>query len=176
MLLAAIAVLAGVFLAATGRGGELSYERADSAPLDLGPVSAADVALLRPPTALWGYNVQVTDEALDVIARAMRDRDVTIAYLQQQLADTNPEAARTAPVPRAPGDTRILEALYGPGPSEVTQPRPGVRPDPADREDPADRDDLVPWDRPAVQEEHPGYRDEPGAGESPSGQQGLPDE
>jgi hypothetical protein len=189
MLLAAIAVLVGVFFAATGRGGELSYERADSAPLDLGPVSAADVALLRPPTALWGYNVQVTDEALDVIARAMRDRDVTIAYLQQQLADTNPEAARTAPVPRIPGDTAILSALYDSRPSEAVQPRTSAGPDPVARKDPADEADLVPWDEPAVREGHPGYRDDPGvreehpshrddpgAGESPLGPQGPPDE
>ncbi len=80
------AVLVGIFFAATGRGGELAYEQADHAPLDLGPVSAADIALLRPPTAMWGYNMQVTDEALDHIARAMRERDVTIAYLQEQLA------------------------------------------------------------------------------------------
>ena len=86
-LIAVIVVLAGVFFAATGRGGELAYERVDHAPLDLGPVSAPDIAMLRPPTAMWGYNMQVTDEALDRIARAMRDRDVTIAYLQQQLAD-----------------------------------------------------------------------------------------
>jgi hypothetical protein len=86
-LIAVIVVLAGVFLAATGRGGELAYERVDHAPLDLGPVSAPDVAMLRPPTAMWGYNMQVTDEALDRIARAMRERDVTIAYLQQQLAN-----------------------------------------------------------------------------------------
>ena len=86
MLLAAIAVLVAVFFAATGRGGELSREPVDYAPLELGSVSAADVALLRPPTALWGYNVDVMDQALDRIARAMRDRDLTIAYLQQQLA------------------------------------------------------------------------------------------
>ena len=79
-------VLVGIFFAATGRGGELAYEHADHAPLDLGPVSAADIALLRPPTAMWGYNMQVTDAALDQIARAMRERDVTIAYLQEQLA------------------------------------------------------------------------------------------
>ena len=79
-------VLVGIFFAATGRGGELAYEQADHAPLDLGPVSAADIALLRPPTAMWGYNMQVTDAALDQIARAMRERDVTIAYLQDQLA------------------------------------------------------------------------------------------
>jgi hypothetical protein len=85
-LITIVAVLVGIFFAATGRGGELSYERADYAPLDLGPVSAADIALLRPPTALWGYSMQVTDEALDSIARAMRQRDVTIAFLQEQLA------------------------------------------------------------------------------------------
>jgi hypothetical protein len=85
-LIAIVVVLVGIFFAATGRGGELSYEPADHAPLDLGPVSAADVALLRPPTAMWGYNMQVTDAALDQIARAVRDRDVTIAYLQDQLA------------------------------------------------------------------------------------------
>jgi hypothetical protein len=85
-LIAIVVVLVGIFFAATGRGGELAYEHADHAPLDLGPVSAADIALLRPPTAMWGYNMQVTDAALDQIARAMRERDVTIAYLQDQLA------------------------------------------------------------------------------------------
>jgi hypothetical protein len=114
-LIAIVAVLVGIFFAATGRGGELAYEHADHAPLDLGPVTAADVALLRPPTALWGYNVQVTDEALDQIARAVRERDITIAYLQEQLASSErngsyPEArgahdrhsAGLAPFPEAP--------------------------------------------------------------------------
>jgi hypothetical protein len=117
-LVAVVAVLAGVFLAATGRGGELAYERVDHAPLDLGPVSAPDIAMLRPPTAMWGYNMQVTDEALDLMARAMRDRDVTIAYLQQQLANRfaadpgppqvgptwgAPQVGQTAGNPDAPG-------------------------------------------------------------------------
>jgi hypothetical protein len=102
MIIAAVAVLVGVFYAATGRGGELAYEHADHAPLDLGPVSAADVAMLRPPTALWGYNMQVTDEALETIARAMRDRDVTIAYLRHQLAGQGSEAAPGADAPLTP--------------------------------------------------------------------------
>jgi len=96
-LIAIVVVLVGIFFAATGRGGEMSYEPADHAPLDLGPVSAADVALLRPPTAMWGYNMQVTDEALDQIARAMRDRDVTIAYLQDQLAGYEHSGSYAAP-------------------------------------------------------------------------------
>jgi hypothetical protein len=92
MILVAVAILVGVFLVASGRGGELAYEYADHAPLDLGPVSATDVALLRPPTALWGYNMQVTDEALEKIAQAIRDRDVTVAFLQQRLADLTTRA------------------------------------------------------------------------------------
>jgi hypothetical protein len=102
MIIAAVAVLVGVFYAATGRGGELAYEHADHAPLDLGPVSAGDVAMLRPPTALWGYNMQVTDEALERIARAMRDRDVTIAYLRQQLASQTVPAPQGPPPPAGP--------------------------------------------------------------------------
>ena len=116
MILVAVAVLVGVFFAATGRGGELSREPPDYAPLDLGPVSAADVALLRPPTALWGYNVPVTDEALERIASAMRERDIMIAHLHQQLADAT---AQTGPLP---GITQ----------AHLPQPIP-----PADRDDPA---------------------------------------
>jgi hypothetical protein len=122
MIIAAVAVLVGVFYAATGRGGEL--------------VSAADVAMLRPPTALWGYNMQVTDEALERIARAMRDRDVTIAYLRQQLAGQGSDAApapdaqltpstasqfslasQTAPAPESPAASQTVPAPQGPPPS-----------------------------------------------------------
>jgi hypothetical protein len=143
LIIAVIAVLAGVFFAATGRGGEMAYEPADHAPLDLGPVSAADVALLRPPTALWGYNMQVTDEALDHIARAVRDRDVTIAHLQQQLADrglgdldaplaravsADPDASQVSVIPagtagpEALGSPKASWTLVASRPHEATQP------------------------------------------------------
>jgi hypothetical protein len=151
-LVAVVAVLAGVYLAATGRGGELAYERVDHAPLDLGPVSAPDIAMLRPPTAMWGYNMQVTDEALDLMARAMRDRDVTIAYLQQQLANRfaadpgppqagptwggpqafptagNPEASEAFPTAGNPDAPQGSEAAKAPGvlvaplPQRVAEP------------------------------------------------------
>jgi hypothetical protein len=107
-IIAIAAVLVGVYLAATGRGGEMAYAQADHAPIDLGPVSAADIALLRPPTALWGYNMQVTDEALDRIARAVRDRDVRIAVLQEQLARQEPGA-----VPAIPLDVGSREGYGG---------------------------------------------------------------
>jgi hypothetical protein len=103
MIGVAVVILVGVFFVATGRGGELAYEQADHAPLDLGPVSATDVALLRPPTAMWGYNMQVTDEALERIAQAMRDRDVTIAFLQQRLADLSTHTAPVLPPAEAAG-------------------------------------------------------------------------
>src|SRR5579859_8167092 len=113
MILVAVAILVGVFFVATGRGGELAYEQADHAPLDLGPVSATDVALLRPPTALWGYNMQVTDEALEKIAQAIRDRDVTIVFLQQRLADLTTRPAD----PAGPADDPEPEAGL-PGPDD----------------------------------------------------------
>jgi hypothetical protein len=169
MLVACAVVLVVVFFAATGRGGELSREHGDYPPLDLGPVSATDVALLRPPTALWGYNMQVTDEALDRIARAVHDREATIASLRQQLADLT---AGTAPIPQVPRptsptqtlpDLSALQVPYGPRPPEAGQPwfgpGPGAVRNPADSEDPpgredlADEEDVVPWDRPAVRED-----------------------
>ena len=113
MILVAVVILVGVFFVATGRGGELAYEQADHAPLDLGPVSATDVALLRPPTALWGYNMQVTDEALEQIARAVRDRDVTISFLQQRLADLTTRPAE----PGDPAGPAQPASLAGPEPS-----------------------------------------------------------
>ena len=129
-LIAIAVVLVGIFFAATGRGGELAYEQADHAPLDLGPVSAADVALLRPPTAMWGYNMQVTDEALDQIAKAMRERDVTIAYLQEQLASFEHNGSysesRGAHARQAPG---ALDPPGAPGASTPsTPPVPSIPP------------------------------------------------
>jgi hypothetical protein len=154
LILAFIVIVVGVFAVATGRGGELAYEQADHAPLDIGTVSATDIALLRPPTALWGYNMQVTDEALDRIARALRDRDIEIAYLQRQLADiSNPQWAdqsrpftpkherpeahggytdpETEPAEHTPA-LEALEALEAPEPVEVSAaPELSEAPEPA---------------------------------------------
>ena len=128
MILVAVAILVGVFVAATGRGGELAYEQADHAPLDLDPVSATDVAMLRPPTALWGYNMQVTDEALEQIARALRDRDVTIAYLQQRLTAPAPDPIAPDPIsPRPHGPGYHGPGSHRPGYHRPGSHRPGLR-------------------------------------------------
>ena len=72
----------GSSLVAIGRGGELAFFEADYAPLKLDEVSATDVVLFRPPTALWGYSMQATDEALNRIAAAITERDIEISALQ----------------------------------------------------------------------------------------------
>jgi hypothetical protein len=93
LLITVVVILVAVVLVAAGRGGQLSAERTDYAPLDLGPVSATDVALLRPPTALWGYKMQATDEAMERIAEAIRARDVRIVALEQLVTDLSREPA-----------------------------------------------------------------------------------
>ncbi len=163
MIIAAVAVLVGVFYAATGRGGELAYEHADHAPLDLGPVSAADVAVLRPPTALWGYNMQVTDEALETIARAMRDRDVTIAYLRQQLAG---QGSGTTPGPDAP-----LTPPTGPQFSLASQTTPAPE-SPASQTAPAPESPAASQTAPAP--ESPAASQTAPASESPAASQTVP--
>ncbi len=115
LLIAAAAILAAVVLLAAGRGGGLSAERPDYAPLELGPVSATDIALLRLPTALWGYSAQATDEAMERIAGALRERDVRIVALEQLVTDLSrdpapplsgpyPQARHRRPLPPGGGD------------------------------------------------------------------------
>ncbi|WP_187365634.1 hypothetical protein [Trebonia kvetii] len=98
MVIATLAVVAAAVLAFRGRLGEMSVERTDYVPLDLGPVSATDVALLRPPTSLWGYNVQATDEAMEQIAESIRERDVRIVALEQLVTDLGREHAPMTPL------------------------------------------------------------------------------
>ena len=102
-----MAIVAVTVLTARGRGGQMSVERTDHVPLELGPVSATDVVLLHPPTALWGYNVQATDEALERIAESIRERDVRIVALEQLVTDLSrgpaaPPASPYAAAPRGP--------------------------------------------------------------------------
>jgi hypothetical protein len=143
MLLAVAAVLVAVFFVATGRGGEMSREHVDYAPLELGSVSAADIAMVRPPTAMWGYNVDVTDEALDQIARAVRDRDLEIAYLRDQLAGREMTSGSVAPGSVAPGSVVPGSAVPGsavPGSAVPGSVAPPDLPEPQALPGPADED------------------------------------
>lgn len=100
-MIAAVVIVAAVVCLAMGRGGALSAERSDYFPIELGPVSATDVALLRPPTGLWGYNTQATDEAMERIAESIRERDVRIVALEQLVTDLSRDHA-PMPMPAAP--------------------------------------------------------------------------
>jgi hypothetical protein len=93
LLLAGALIVGGAILAALGRAGEMAYFPPDASPLELDQqlepdqLTAADVALLRPPTALWGYSMPATEEALALIARSLSARDMEIASLRRQLAE-----------------------------------------------------------------------------------------
>jgi hypothetical protein len=149
MWIAILVVLTCVVAVAMGRGGQLSEESPDYAPLDMGPVSATDIVLLRPPTALWGYNVQVTDDALERIAVAIRERDVRIVALEQRIADLTggpagepyaPSPARharpPAPEPEVPASA-AAPASAAPEPASAesapaaSAPEPPAEPEPA---------------------------------------------
>jgi hypothetical protein len=97
LLLAAAAILGGVVLAAVGRAGEMTMFPADYAPLDLGSVSATDVALLRPHATLWGFNSQATEDSLQVIAQAVSARDVEIAALRRELGELRARVGQAPP-------------------------------------------------------------------------------
>jgi hypothetical protein len=132
MVIAIIVVLAAVVYVAMGRGGELSVERNDYVPLDLGPVSATDVALLRPPTGMWGYNMQVTDEAMEQVADSIRERDVRIVALEQLVTDLSRDHAPPMPLlaspyvgarhRRTPFGTAETEAVQAPRDAPAAEP------------------------------------------------------
>ena len=134
LLVTAVVILGGVVLAALGRVGEMATFASDTPPMDLDEVSATDVALLRPPMSLWGYNAQATEDALRVIARSVTARDVEIATLRRELADlrgntAGAQATRTGPVSLAgqrPSAARQgtdpLAAYRPPDSAAATQP------------------------------------------------------
>lgn len=104
LFLAVAAVLGGVIMVALGRGGELAVFPPDCAPLALDQVTAADVALLQPPRALWGYQPQVTDQAMRVIARAVSDRDIEIERLRHEVARLRAAAVALPDQSAVPGE------------------------------------------------------------------------
>jgi hypothetical protein len=103
LLIAVLVIVSSVVFVAVGRGGGMSVEHADYAPLDLGPISATDVVLFRPPSALWGYNMETTDEAFERIAESIRERDVRIVALEQLVTDLSRDPEPTPSAGPYPG-------------------------------------------------------------------------
>lgn len=113
LLVAAAVILVGMIVVAIGRGGEMAEFTADVRPVDADIETAADVALLRPPVALWGYDKRSTDEALNLVARTVTERDVEIATLRRQIADI--QSGREKPSPAPPGGVVSPGAITPPG-------------------------------------------------------------
>ncbi len=152
LLVAAAVILVGMIVVGMGRGGEMAEFGPDVRPVDADIETAADVALLRPPGALWGYDKRSTDEALNLVARTVTERDVEIATLRRQIADMQAErAARGQQFGAPPG------AATWPG--EATRPGearpPGVAWEPA-----PDRPPGVAWE--PAPDRPPGVAWEPG--------------
>ncbi|TDC91256.1 hypothetical protein [Actinomadura sp. 7K507] len=89
LVLAGVAVLGAVVVLAMGRGGELAETHPDYPPLPFGedghPITGYDAAYLRLPRTFWGYQPQLTDEALHRLADALSERDARVASLERQL-------------------------------------------------------------------------------------------
>jgi hypothetical protein len=85
LLLAAVAILGGVMVVAMGRGGEIAAFRRDR-PVAFTPIrTPADIATLRFPIGLLGYQVRATADALTAMANLLAERDYEIATLRSEL-------------------------------------------------------------------------------------------
>jgi hypothetical protein len=151
LLVAVAAIVVGMIAVAVGRGGEMTEFSPDVRPLDTDIATAADVALLRPPLAVWGYDRRSTDEALNLVARTVTERDVEIEALRRQIADL--QSARDASS-ATPVD---LDALWRPrafpaadaatGPDDAWEPGAAVplsQPDPGSLASPLVRMEASP--------------------------------
>jgi len=163
LIIAAVAILGGVIVVAIGRGGELAASAADVRPLDTDIVTAADVALLRPPAALWGYDMRATDDALNRVARTVTERDVEIADLRQQIADMRsgrsdpwdmtrdtPRAAPRESPPESPREPQreARNPRHAAGPADAAGPDVAVQEPGLGAPDPGSRPSALPFRRP----------------------------
>jgi len=85
LLAAAIAILAGLVAVAMGHGGEIVRFRRDLPLVRPRIRTAADMATLRLPLGLFGYQQQAADAALDAAARLLAEQDAEITRLRAEL-------------------------------------------------------------------------------------------
>jgi hypothetical protein len=80
-LVAAALIVSGVVIVATGRGGEMAAASRDR-PAGQPPLrTAADVAAVRLPLAIIGYQPAATSAVLNRVAWLLAERDAQIARL-----------------------------------------------------------------------------------------------
>jgi hypothetical protein len=137
LLVAAAAIAVGLIVVATGRGGEMTEFSPDLPPHETDVATAADIALLRLPVApvvLGGYHRPYTDEVLNLVARAVTERDVEIAMLRRQIAHL--QSAQDAPSAGPADPAAHLDAIWEPrgfpgadaaaGPDDAREPGAAV--------------------------------------------------
>ena len=115
LLVAGAAIAVGTIVVAVGRGGEMTEFGPDVTPNETDIATAADVALLRLPVApvvLGGYHRPSTDEVLNLVARAVTERDVEIAMLRRQIAHL--QSAQDAPSAGPADPAAHLDAIWEP--------------------------------------------------------------
>jgi len=114
--MAAAVILVGVIVVAMGRGGEMAEFTADVRPVDTDIETA-------------------TDEALNLVARTVTERDVEIATLRRQIADM--QSAREPGAAAQPGQG---------GPGSPASPFLRRQASPAEPP-PAEKQPWSAWDR-----------------------------
>lgn len=138
LVLAGVAVLGAVVVLAMGRGGGLAEVHPDHPPLPWSsgrPVTGTDAALLRLPRGLWGYHIELADEAMMHLAHALTERDSRIAILEQRLGEAQRRldlagAQDLADRPRRLGEGEPPDAAADrddPAPDQPGDPRPELR-------------------------------------------------
>lgn len=118
LLAAALAIMAGVVAVAMGRGGEMTEFAPDRPATPVRLRRAADVAALRLPVRLLGYQKQATDETLRVFAIVLARREAEIARLRAELAghDLHSPAEPPASEPPPPDSPASSAPAASPAP------------------------------------------------------------
>ncbi len=79
--------------------------RRDIPPVDLDLRTPTDVAMVRLPIALLGYQEQATGEVLAEVARMLADRDAEIAELRAEVSRLAQAGSGDSEAAAAPGRT-----------------------------------------------------------------------
>jgi len=109
MLIALVAVVAGVALTVLGDGGALRDVEPDRLEDRLPaerPVGRSDVDGLRLPVALRGYRMADVDDVLDRLGAELAERDARIAELESQRAGAQATALGTLSLLKEPKEGR----------------------------------------------------------------------